>query len=136
MTAYFAAAAVLLAGLAPLIVFSVRASPPDGLVALNFGGTIATLVLLLLARGDAAPAVLRSGAGLGGAVVRRRAGVRALPGALAVTDVLVWVLLAIGVLLDARRRARRAGRAPTSMTGCTSSGPGSLFGPSRSRSRS
>ena len=50
VTAYFAAAAVLLAGLAPLIVFSVRASPPDGLVALNFGGTIATLVLLLLAQ--------------------------------------------------------------------------------------
>ena len=49
MTAYFAAAAVLLAGLAPLIVFSVRASVTDGLVALNFGGTIATLVLLLLA---------------------------------------------------------------------------------------
>jgi multisubunit Na+/H+ antiporter MnhF subunit len=49
MTAYFIAAAVLLAGLAPLILFSVRASPPDGLVALNLGGTIATLVLLLLA---------------------------------------------------------------------------------------
>jgi multicomponent Na+:H+ antiporter subunit F len=49
MTAYFTAAAVLLAGLAPLIVFSVRASPSDGLVALNLGGTIATLVLLLLA---------------------------------------------------------------------------------------
>jgi multisubunit Na+/H+ antiporter MnhF subunit len=49
MTAYFAAAAVLLAGLAPLIVFSVNASPPDGLVALNLGGTIATLVLMLLA---------------------------------------------------------------------------------------
>ena len=31
------------------IVFSVRASPSDGLVALNLGGTIATLVLLLLA---------------------------------------------------------------------------------------
>jgi multisubunit Na+/H+ antiporter MnhF subunit len=50
VTAYFAAAAVLLAGLAPLILFSVRASAPDGLVALNFGGTIATLVLLLLAQ--------------------------------------------------------------------------------------
>lgn len=50
MTAYFAAAVVLLAGLAPLIVYSVRAEPPDGLVALNFGGTIATLVLLLLAQ--------------------------------------------------------------------------------------
>jgi multisubunit Na+/H+ antiporter MnhF subunit len=49
MTAYFTAAAVLLAGLAPLIIFSVRAEPPDGLVALNLGGTIATLVLMLLA---------------------------------------------------------------------------------------
>jgi multisubunit Na+/H+ antiporter MnhF subunit len=49
MTAYFAAAAVLLAALAPLIVFSLRASPADGLVALNLGGTIATLVLLLVA---------------------------------------------------------------------------------------
>jgi multicomponent Na+:H+ antiporter subunit F len=49
MTAYFVAAAVLLAGLGPLIVFAIRASPPDGLVALNLGGTIATLVLLLLA---------------------------------------------------------------------------------------
>jgi multisubunit Na+/H+ antiporter MnhF subunit len=49
MTAYFAAAAVLLAGMGPLIVFSVRASPPDGLVALNLGGVIATLVLMLLA---------------------------------------------------------------------------------------
>ena len=49
MTAYFIAAEALLAGLAPLILFSVRASPPDGLVALNLGGTIATLVLLLLA---------------------------------------------------------------------------------------
>jgi multicomponent Na+:H+ antiporter subunit F len=49
MTAYFTAAAVLLAGMAPLIVFSVRASPPDGLVALNLGGTITTLVLMLLA---------------------------------------------------------------------------------------
>ena len=49
MTAYFAATAILAAGLAPLIAFSVRASPPDGLVALNLGGTIATLVLMLLA---------------------------------------------------------------------------------------
>lgn len=49
MTAYFVASAVLLSGLAPLILFSVRASPPDGLVALNLGGTIATLVLMLLA---------------------------------------------------------------------------------------
>jgi multicomponent Na+:H+ antiporter subunit F len=50
VTAYFAAAAVLIAGLAPLIAFSVRASASDGLVALNLGGTIATLVLLLLAQ--------------------------------------------------------------------------------------
>ena len=49
MTAYFVATAVLLAGLAPLIVFSGRAEPPDGLVALNLGGTIATLVLMLFA---------------------------------------------------------------------------------------
>jgi multisubunit Na+/H+ antiporter MnhF subunit len=49
MTAYFAAAAVLLAGIGPLIVFALRADPADGLVALNLGGTIATLVLLLLA---------------------------------------------------------------------------------------
>jgi multisubunit Na+/H+ antiporter MnhF subunit len=49
MIAYFTAAAFLLAGMAPLIVFSVRASPPDGLVALNLGGTITTLVLMLLA---------------------------------------------------------------------------------------
>jgi multicomponent Na+:H+ antiporter subunit F len=51
MTAFLIAAAVSLAGLAPLIVFATRASPPDGLVALNLGGTIATLVLLLLAEG-------------------------------------------------------------------------------------
>jgi multisubunit Na+/H+ antiporter MnhF subunit len=50
MTAYFAAAAVLVAALAPLMVFSVRADAADGLVALNLGGTIATLVLLLLAQ--------------------------------------------------------------------------------------
>jgi multisubunit Na+/H+ antiporter MnhF subunit len=48
MTAYFAAVAALLAGIAPLIVFAVRADPADGLVALNLGGTIATLALLLL----------------------------------------------------------------------------------------
>lgn len=51
MTVYLIGAAVMLAGLAPLIVFAVRASPPEGLVALNLGGTIATLVLLLLAAG-------------------------------------------------------------------------------------
>lgn len=51
MSAYLIAATVLLTGLGPLIVFSIRPSPPDGLVALNLGGTIATLVLLLLAEG-------------------------------------------------------------------------------------
>ena len=49
MTAYFAAVVALLVGLAPLIVFSIRAVPEDGLVALNLGGTITTLVLMLLA---------------------------------------------------------------------------------------
>jgi multicomponent Na+:H+ antiporter subunit F len=48
---YLIAAAIMLAGLAPLIVFAVRASPAEGLVALNLGGTIATLVLVLLAAG-------------------------------------------------------------------------------------
>ncbi|HEX2359362.1 MAG TPA: monovalent cation/H+ antiporter complex subunit F [Solirubrobacterales bacterium] len=51
MTVYLVAAAVMLAGIAPLILFTLRASPPDGLVALNIGGDIATLVLLLLAAG-------------------------------------------------------------------------------------
>lgn len=51
MSTYLIAASVMLAALAPLIVFSVRASPPDGLVALNVGGDLATLVLLLLAAG-------------------------------------------------------------------------------------
>lgn len=51
MSIYLIAAAVMLVGLAPLIVFATRASPPDGLVALNIGGDIATLVLLLLAAG-------------------------------------------------------------------------------------
>jgi multicomponent Na+:H+ antiporter subunit F len=48
---YLIGAAVLLAQIGPLIVFSVRAKPEDGLVALNVGGDIATLVLLLLAAG-------------------------------------------------------------------------------------
>jgi multisubunit Na+/H+ antiporter MnhF subunit len=51
VTVYLVAAAVMLAGIAPLILFTLRASPPDGLVALNIGGDIATLVLLLLAAG-------------------------------------------------------------------------------------
>lgn len=50
-SAYLIAGAVMLASLAPLIVFAVSAEPPDGLVALNVGGDIATLVLLLLAAG-------------------------------------------------------------------------------------
>lgn len=48
---YLIAAAALLAQLGPLILFSVRARPEEGLVALNVGGDIATLVLLLLAAG-------------------------------------------------------------------------------------
>lgn len=51
MSVYLIAAAAMLAGLAPLILFTLRASPPGGLVALNVGGDIATLVLLLLAAG-------------------------------------------------------------------------------------
>ena len=51
MNAYLLAAAILVAGIAPLLLFAVRASAPDSLVALNVGGTIATLVLLLLAEG-------------------------------------------------------------------------------------
>lgn len=51
MSAYLIAAAAMLLGLAPLILFTLRASPPGGLVALNVGGDIATLVLLLLAAG-------------------------------------------------------------------------------------
>jgi multicomponent Na+:H+ antiporter subunit F len=50
-SAYLIAGAVMLASMAPLIVFAVKAKPPDGLVALNVGGDIATLVLMLLAAG-------------------------------------------------------------------------------------
>lgn len=50
-SAYLIAGAAMLASMAPLLVFAVRAEPPDGLVALNIGGNIATLVLLLLAAG-------------------------------------------------------------------------------------
>ena len=46
---YLVAAAALLAQIGPLLIFSVKANPEDGLVALNVGGDIATLVLLLLA---------------------------------------------------------------------------------------
>jgi multicomponent Na+:H+ antiporter subunit F len=48
---YLIAAAALLAQIGPLLLFSVKARPEDGLVALNIGGDIATLVLLLLAAG-------------------------------------------------------------------------------------
>ncbi len=51
MSAYLIAAAAMLLLLAPLILFTLRASPSSGLVALNIGGDIATLTLLLLAAG-------------------------------------------------------------------------------------
>ena len=53
---YLIAAAALLVQIGPLVVFSVKAEPQDGLVALNVGGDIATLVLLLLAAGTGRPA--------------------------------------------------------------------------------
>lgn len=49
MTAYFVATTALIVCLGPLIIFATRASPADGLVALNLGGTIATLAFLLFA---------------------------------------------------------------------------------------
>jgi multicomponent Na+:H+ antiporter subunit F len=52
---YLIAAAALLVQVGPLVVFSVKAEPQDGLVALNVGGDIATLVLLLLAAGTGRP---------------------------------------------------------------------------------
>ena len=51
MSAFLIAATAMLLAMAPLILFALRASPPDGLMALNVGGDIATLVLLLLAAG-------------------------------------------------------------------------------------
>jgi len=51
VTTYLIGAAVLLAGLAPMMIFAVRAKPASGLVALNVGGTIATVVLVLLSAG-------------------------------------------------------------------------------------
>lgn len=54
-TYYLIAAAALLVQIGPLVVFSVKAEPQDGLVALNVGGDIATLVLLLLAAGTGRP---------------------------------------------------------------------------------
>jgi multicomponent Na+:H+ antiporter subunit F len=55
---YLIAAAALLVQIGPLVVFSVKAEPQDGLVALNVGGDIATLVLLLLAAGTGRPPFL------------------------------------------------------------------------------
>ena len=52
---YLIAAATLVVQIGPLVVFSVKAEPQDGLVALNVGGDIATLVLLLLAAGTGRP---------------------------------------------------------------------------------
>ena len=52
---YLIAAAALLVQIGPLVVFSVKAEPQDGLVALNVGGDIATLALLLLAAGTGRP---------------------------------------------------------------------------------
>jgi multicomponent Na+:H+ antiporter subunit F len=52
---YLIAAAALVVQIGPLVVFSVKAEPQDGLVALNVGGDIATLVLLLLAAGTGRP---------------------------------------------------------------------------------
>ena len=88
---------MLLASLAPLIVFSVSAEPPDGLVALNVGGDIATLVLLLLAAGTGREPFFDLALVSAVLSLRRRARLCALPGALAVsvTDVLVVVLLGL-----------------------------------------
>lgn len=51
MNAYLLAATVLLAGLFPLFIVCMRGTPMEALVAVQLGGTIATLVLLLLAQG-------------------------------------------------------------------------------------
>jgi multicomponent Na+:H+ antiporter subunit F len=51
VSVYLIGGAVILIGIAPLMVFAVRASPEEGLIALDLGGTIATLVLLLIAAG-------------------------------------------------------------------------------------
>jgi multisubunit Na+/H+ antiporter MnhF subunit len=51
MNAYLVAAAALLAGFAPLLWLCLRAPLLDALVALELAGTIATLVLLLIAEG-------------------------------------------------------------------------------------
>ena len=51
MNAYLVAATVLLLGLLPCGLVAIRSRPLDGLVALQLGGTLTTLVLLLLAEG-------------------------------------------------------------------------------------
>jgi multicomponent Na+:H+ antiporter subunit F len=49
VNAWLLAATVLLLGLVPLGLTSVRGGPLDGVVALQLGGTVVSLVLLLLA---------------------------------------------------------------------------------------
>jgi multicomponent Na+:H+ antiporter subunit F len=51
VNAFLAAATVLLLGLLPCGFVAARSRPIDGLVALELGGTVTTLVLLLLAEG-------------------------------------------------------------------------------------
>ena len=51
MSPYLLAASILLSAVVPLMLFVVRASVAGGLVALNLGGTLATVVLLLIAAG-------------------------------------------------------------------------------------
>lgn len=51
MNAYLVAATVLLVGLAPCGLLAARSRPLDGLVALELGSSLTTLVLLLLAEG-------------------------------------------------------------------------------------
>lgn len=51
MNAFTTAATVLLAGFVPIGFVALRARPIDGVIALELGGAIATLVLLCLAEG-------------------------------------------------------------------------------------
>jgi len=51
VNAYLVAATVLLVALAPCGLVAARSRPLDGLVALELGSALATLVLLLLAEG-------------------------------------------------------------------------------------
>ena len=51
MNAFLVAGTVLLAALAPLLVFAALQRPIDGLVALETGGAVATLTLLCLSVG-------------------------------------------------------------------------------------